>query len=123
MGLLTDSVSVRLSRKANSPALDHSAGTASAALGLVLYCLGFADQALARSSSAIAEARRLAHPPTLASSLVCVAEVLSLVGDNAALDERVDELAAVVSEQSFALFRAQAMVFPRLGEGPIWRFS
>jgi class 3 adenylate cyclase/predicted ATPase len=80
-------------------------------LGLVLYCLGFADQALARSSSAIAEARRLAHPPTLASSLVCVAEVLSLVGDNAALDERVDELAAVVSEQSFALFRAQAMVF------------
>jgi hypothetical protein len=38
-------------------------------LGIVLFCLGFPDQAKAQSNAAIAEARRLAHPPTLATSL------------------------------------------------------
>jgi predicted ATPase len=33
------------------------------------------------------------------------------VGDNAALKERADELAAVVTEQGFALFRAQGTIF------------
>jgi tetratricopeptide (TPR) repeat protein len=32
-------------------------------LGVVLFCLGFPDQALAQHSAAIAEARRLVHPP------------------------------------------------------------
>jgi hypothetical protein len=32
-------------------------------LGNVLFCLGFLDQALAQTSAAIAEARRLAHAP------------------------------------------------------------
>ena len=38
-------------------------------LGFVLFCLGYPDQALAQSNAAIAEARRLAHPPSLALSL------------------------------------------------------
>jgi hypothetical protein len=37
---------------------------------IVSFCLGFPDQALARSSAAIADARRLAHPPFLALSFV-----------------------------------------------------
>src|SRR5262249_25704150 len=34
-------------------------------LGIVLFCLGFPDQALVLSNAAIAEARKLAHAPTL----------------------------------------------------------
>src|SRR5262245_3546534 len=38
-------------------------------LRIVLFCLGFPDRALALSNAALAEARTLAHPPTVAGSL------------------------------------------------------
>jgi predicted ATPase len=75
-------------------------------LGIVLFCCGFPDQAFARSNAAIAEARRQAHPPTLAMSLAFAARLHSLGGDNAALGERVGQLIAVVTEQSFPFWRA-----------------
>ena len=80
-------------------------------MGIVLFCLGFPDQALARSNAAIAEARRLAHPPSLAASLALGARLLSLVGDNAALDERADQLVAVTTEQGFPHWRAQGTIY------------
>ena len=80
-------------------------------MGIVLFCLGFPDQALARSSAAIAEARRLAHPPSLAASLTLGARLLSLVGDNAALGERADQLLAVATEQGFPLWRALGTIY------------
>jgi hypothetical protein len=43
----------------------HPQVVAQGCLGIVLLCLGFPDQASARSRAAIAEARRLAHPPSL----------------------------------------------------------
>src|SRR5262249_42320629 len=58
-------------------------------LGLVLFCLGFPDQALAQSNAAITEARRLAHQPSLAASLTLGVRLLSLVGDDAALGTQV----------------------------------
>jgi hypothetical protein len=76
----------------------HPQVASQAILGIDLYCLGYPEQALAWSDSAIAEARRLAHPPTLASSLVLGAVPPLLVGDNAALDERADQLVAVATE-------------------------
>jgi class 3 adenylate cyclase/tetratricopeptide (TPR) repeat protein len=79
-------------------------------LPIVLFCLGFPDQALARSSAAIAQARRLAHPPTLALSLSLGAVLLSLVGDSAALGERVDQLVAVTTEQGFPVWRAHGTI-------------
>jgi predicted ATPase len=75
-------------------------------LGIILLCLGFPDRALVRSSAAIAEARRLAHPPTLAMSLSLATLPLELVGDNAALEERADQLVAVTTEQGFHLLGA-----------------
>ena len=56
--------------------LVHQAGihphvNSQAYLAIVLFCLGFPDQALAQSNAAIAEARRLAHPPSLAACLTC----------------------------------------------------
>ena len=96
--------------------LVHQAGIhpqviAQAYLGIVLFCLGFPDQALARSNAAIAEARRLAHPPSLAVSLAIGARLLSLVGDNAALGERADQLVAVATEQGFPFWRAQGTIY------------
>jgi predicted ATPase len=74
-------------------------------------CLGFPEQALAQCNAAIAEAQRLAHPTSLAASLTQGTTVLSLVGDNAALDERAEQLVAVATEQSFPHWRAQGTIF------------
>jgi hypothetical protein len=82
----------------------HPHVTSQGFLSIVLFCLGFPDQALARSKAAIAEARRLAHPPSLCSSLMNGTTVLSFVGDNAAFGEQADQLVAVATEQSFAFF-------------------
>jgi class 3 adenylate cyclase/predicted ATPase len=80
-------------------------------LGYALFCLGFPDQALERSNAAIAEARSLAHPPSLAASLATASRVLSLVGDNAALEERIEELVAVATEQGFSYWRGSGTIF------------
>jgi predicted ATPase len=70
-------------------------------LGLPLFCLGYPDQALARSDAAIAEARKLTHPPSLAVSLALGARLLLLIGDNAVRGGWVDQLVAVTTDQGF----------------------
>jgi len=80
-------------------------------LGLALFCLGFPDQALAQSNAAVAEARRLAHPPSLAVSLTLGARLLWLVGDDAALDGQAEQLVAVTTEQGFPYWRAVGDIF------------
>ena len=84
---------------------------AQAVLGSVLFCLGYPDRALARSNAAIDEARRLAHPPSLAQSLANGARLLSLVGDNAVFGKRVDQLIAVTTAQGFAHWGAQGTIY------------
>jgi class 3 adenylate cyclase/predicted ATPase len=84
---------------------------AKAVLGSVLFCLGYPDQALAQSNAAIAEARRLAHQPSLAVTLAFDARLLLLLGDNAVLGERADQLIAVSTEQSFAYWRALGTIY------------
>ena len=80
-------------------------------LGVVLLCLGFLDQAFARSSAAIAEARTLAHLPSLAVSLANGITTLSLVGYNAALAEWVDQVVSVTTEHGFPVWRAHGTIF------------
>jgi class 3 adenylate cyclase/predicted ATPase len=80
-------------------------------LGIVLFCLGFPDRALALSRAAINEAPRLAHPASLASSLMLGAIPLSLVGDKGTLGERADQLVAVAIEQGFPWWRAQGTIY------------
>jgi len=80
-------------------------------LGNVLFCLGFPDQALAQSSANIFEARRLAHPPSLAGSLAIGARLLWLVRDDAVLDQWVSELLALATEQGFPHWRAQGAIY------------
>jgi predicted ATPase len=84
---------------------------AQAALGVVLFCLGFPDRALAQSSKAIAEARRLPHPPTLAMSLGIDALLLSIIGDDLGLEQRADGLVAFAIDQGFPFYRATGAIF------------
>ena len=80
-------------------------------LGIVLFCLGFPDQALAQGSAAVTDARRLTHPPSLAVTLAIVLRLLSLVGDDAVLDERAKQLVAVTTEQGFPQMRAMGAIY------------
>jgi class 3 adenylate cyclase/predicted ATPase len=89
----------------------HPHVNSQAYLGFVLFCLGYPDQAFAQSNAAIADARRLAHPPSLAVNLAVGARLLSLVGDNALLGEWVDQLVAVTTEHGFRFWRAQGTIY------------
>jgi predicted ATPase len=80
-------------------------------LATVLCCLGFPDRALMSNTAAIAAARRLAHPPSLALSLGFGTIMLALVGDDAILGERLDELAAVAADHGFSVYRASESIF------------
>jgi len=90
----------------------HPQVVAQGYLGVVLLCLGFPDQAELRTNAAIAEARRLAHSPTLASAaLMPSAILLSLAGANGDLHERVEELVVVAGEQSFPQWHAAGTIY------------
>jgi class 3 adenylate cyclase/predicted ATPase len=80
-------------------------------LGNVLFCLGFPDQALARSNENLQDARRLAHPPSLAGALAIGVRLVWLIGDDAALGEWVNQLLAVTTEQGFPHWRAQGAIY------------
>jgi class 3 adenylate cyclase/predicted ATPase len=79
-------------------------------LATTLFCLGFPDRALASHSAAVAAARRLVHPPSLALSLGFGAMLLSLAGDDAILGERLDELAVVVAEHDIPVYRVSGPI-------------
>jgi hypothetical protein len=61
-------------------------------LAFALFCLGYPRQASAQSDAALAEARSLAHLPSLALSLEFGTRLLSLDGETVALKERVEQL-------------------------------
>jgi predicted ATPase len=89
----------------------HPQLASQALLGIVLFCLEFPDQASAQSSAAIAEARRLAHSPSLVVTLTFGARLRSLVEGNAVPGEWVDQLVAVATEQRFPFWSAQGTIF------------
>jgi DNA-binding winged helix-turn-helix (wHTH) protein/predicted ATPase len=80
-------------------------------LAIVLFCLGYPDQALAASRATVAKAQRLGQPASLTLARIFDAILLSLAGDNAALDARAGELIAASTEHGFALYRAQGAIF------------
>ena len=89
----------------------HPHVSSQAYLGNVLFCLGYAAQALQRCSAAIAEARRLAHPPSLAGNLATCIRLHLLIEGSAVLGEWVNELVAVTTEQGFPHWRAAEAIF------------
>jgi predicted ATPase len=91
-------------------------------LGLALFCLGFPEQAMARTEAAIADARRLKHPTSLAVGLAIGALLDSLAGDHVAAGRRADQLAGVANEQGMPFFRAWGAIYrgrSRIGLGDV----
>jgi predicted ATPase len=84
--------------------------SAQAYLGNVLLCLGYPNEALQQRSTAIAEARRLAHPPTLAGTLATGIRLHLVIGDNVVLSQWVDQLIAVTTEQGFPHWRVMEII-------------
>jgi predicted ATPase len=77
----------------------------------LLACLGHLDQALAQHDEAFAEARRLAHPPTLALALASI----GISGQRARLEpekllQYADELVALADEHGLGHFRMVALI-------------
>jgi class 3 adenylate cyclase len=89
----------------------HPHVNSQAYLGIVLFCLGYPDEALVQSSAAVAEARKLAHLPTVAMSLTVGTVLLLIIGDDGTLDTWVDQLVAVSTEQGFPHWRAQGAIY------------
>jgi predicted ATPase len=89
----------------------HPRVASQAFLAISLFCLGHPAQAVARSTAAIVEAQRLAHPPSLAVSLTNGARLGSLVGNDAMLDKWAGQLATVAAEQGFSLWRAMGTIY------------
>ena len=89
----------------------HPQVVTQAYLGVVLFSLGFPDQALAQSNAAVVEARRLSHPPSLAVAWHSGAVLLSLIGDAAVLGEWADQAIAVSTEHGFPRWSALGMLF------------
>jgi predicted ATPase len=80
-------------------------------LGIDMLILGYPDHALACSASAIAEDRTSVHPPSLANDLAVRNIVLSLIGDDRAMNGCADELVALAAEQGFPLWSALGATF------------
>jgi class 3 adenylate cyclase/predicted ATPase len=83
---------------------------AQAVLGVVLFCLGYPEQALALTNASIAEAESLDHLPSLASSLAYSFIPFSLAGDSKAEGQRAEQLFEMATERGFAQWHATAMI-------------
>jgi len=80
-------------------------------LGMVLFCLGYPEQALESGDAAIAEARGLNHPPTLLTGLTFSCRLRSLAGDDMTLRTQADEVAAITLEQGLPHWRAIGTIY------------
>jgi predicted ATPase len=76
----------------------------------VLWYLGYPDQALRMSQEALALARELAHPFSLAFALNFAGALYHFLRDGPAVQERAEAAIAVASEQGFIVWLVQGRV-------------
>jgi class 3 adenylate cyclase/predicted ATPase len=80
-------------------------------LSWALFALGHPEQARSWAEAALARARELAHPASLAFGLLFAGSALSqFVGDRMAVQEQAEALLALASEQGFAYWAGCGMV-------------
>lgn len=75
-------------------------------LATVLFCLGCPEQAATLLDMAVAETRRLAHPPSLAGCITNGLVLLMLTGANQTIEDWTDELAPIAAEHGFPFWQA-----------------
>ncbi|WP_051334484.1 hypothetical protein [Bradyrhizobium sp. Ai1a-2] len=80
-------------------------------LSLTLGLLGFADQARVQSDNALAEARELSHPISLAFALSVACRLHFVLEDPLTVGRRAEELIALTTEQRFAFFLAMGTTY------------
>jgi class 3 adenylate cyclase/predicted ATPase len=76
----------------------------------ILWFLGYPDQALRQSREALALAREISHPFSLAVALTFAALVSQLRREARAAQERAEEAVALCAEHGFAFYLAMATV-------------
>jgi predicted ATPase len=77
-------------------------------LSLVLYALGYPEQAQRRSEQALAEARQLSNLVTLAVVLQHSCMIHHFLGDYRAVEQRAEELWSLATNQGFPFWVAHA---------------
>jgi class 3 adenylate cyclase/tetratricopeptide (TPR) repeat protein len=92
-------------------ASSHPQVIAKASLGLTLSFLGFAEQASISGNAAVDEARRLAHPPTLAITFAFSTNRLLLAGATKALAQLSEELVRIANEEGYPHYRGQGLIY------------
>ena len=80
-------------------------------LSLTLGLLGFAEQARLRSTEALAEARELSHPISLAFALSVACRLHFVLAEPRTVLRRAEELIALTTEQRFAFFLAMGTTY------------
>jgi predicted ATPase len=79
-------------------------------LSQALLALGYPEQAQVRQSEALATARELAHPNTIAQALFCDWTLHQLLRDGRAGQAQAEELIALTTEQGLPLWLAAGVV-------------
>ncbi len=79
-------------------------------LSLVLFVLGYPDQALQFSGEAIRDAQKLRHPNSLAHPLLFNCILCHLLGDGQGTRDRAEALLTLATEQSFPFWSAAARI-------------
>jgi hypothetical protein len=126
--------SLSLHNEIGRPAISRGVGTLQTGVqmygvqmysAIVLACLGYPDQALSNSAASAVEARGLADPISLATSMAMRSRLLSLVGDDMALGEQADQLVSLAIEQGFRQWHAQGTIYRgwrgSMPVHPLWR--
>jgi predicted ATPase len=78
---------------------------------LVLWLLGYPDQAFKKSQETLALAQALAHPFSLAQALVWTSNFHQLRRDECAAQEKAEAAIRLSTEQGFSIWLAMAMMF------------
>ena len=79
-------------------------------LSQALLALGYPEQARVRQGEALATARELAHPNTIALALFCDCILHQLLRDRREAQEQAEALIALATEQGFPLWLAAGVV-------------
>jgi predicted ATPase len=80
-------------------------------LAIVLFCLGYPDEAVAKTRANLAYAVGIAHTPSIVLAHVFGATLFALVGDDIALQGEVQKVVSLAKEHGFALYLAQGTIF------------
>ncbi|MBV8739590.1 MAG: AAA family ATPase [Alphaproteobacteria bacterium] len=85
-------------------------------LGLILSCLGYPYQGVARCGEAVEKAQAVQHLPSLATALAVKTRILAFLGDVQRLAKCAETLFTLGEEQGYPFWREQGRIYRSLAE-------